>query len=147
VAGSLGFLTFPPLAAVLDVGGLWILYRTPLFAATHARPWLHAAVHLHVLLAGVLFTAAICQVEPLRHRYSLLLRGATLVLAGAAHAILAKSLWVSPPPGLTAAPDLRTGAEVMYYGGDVAEIALAVTIAVTWYAAGGRALRHAAARS
>jgi putative membrane protein len=42
---------------------------------------------------------------------------------------------------------LRTGAEVMYYGGDVAEIALAVTIAVTWYAAGGRALRHAAARS
>ncbi|GLY79764.1 cytochrome c oxidase assembly protein [Actinoallomurus iriomotensis] len=140
------FLVFPPVAAALDVGGLWILYRTPLFAATHERPWAHALVHLHVLLAGVLFTVAVCQVEPLRHRYSIALRGATLVLAGAAHAVLAKSLWVTPPPGFSA-PDPHTGAEVMYYGGDVAEIALAVVLALRWYAAGGRALRRPARSS
>jgi putative membrane protein len=134
-------LVFPPVAAALDVGGLWILYRTPLFAATHEHAWPHLLVHLHVFAAGLLFSVAICQVEPLRHRYSLAVRGGTLVVAGTAHAVLAKSLWVAPPPHFTA-PDLHTGAEVMYYGGDLAEIALAAVVALAWYAAGGRALRR-----
>ncbi|MET9833669.1 hypothetical protein ABZ078_31185 [Streptomyces sp. NPDC006385] len=37
-------LVFPPPAALLDVGGLWLLYRTGLFAAMRHEPWLHAAV-------------------------------------------------------------------------------------------------------
>lgn len=141
-------LMFPPVAALLDVGGLWVLYRTGLFAATHDDPWLHALVHLHVLVAGVLFSAAICGLDPLRHRASFLLRASTLVAAGAAHAVLAKSLWVAPPPGTAFSPaDLHTGAEVMYYGGDLAEIGLAVVIAVGWYAAGGRTLHRSRRRA
>jgi putative membrane protein len=135
------FPLFPPVAAALDVGGMWILYRTRLFAATHDHPWLHGLVHLHVLMAGVVFSASICRLDPMRHRSSFTTRGATLVIAGTAHGVLAKSLWVTPPPGF-AAPDLHTGAELMYYGGDVAEIALAVVMAAQWYAAGGRALRR-----
>lgn len=136
-------LVFPPVAAALDVGGLWALYRTPLFAAAQAHPWLHALVHAHVFAAGVLFAAAVCQLEPLRHRSPVSVRGASLVVAGALHSILAKSLWISPPPGTAFAPaDLRTAAEVMYYGGDLAEIALAVVLATGWYAAHGRTLRH-----
>jgi putative membrane protein len=141
-------LVFPPVAAVLDVGGLWVLYRTGLFAATHDDPRLHAVVHLHVLLAGLLFSAAICGLDPLRHRTSFLLRASTLVAAGAAHAVLAKSLWAAPPPGTAFSPaDLHTGAEVMYYGGDLAEVGLAVVIAVGWYAAGGRTLRRSRRRA
>ncbi len=46
-----------------------------------------------------------------------------------------------PGPG----PDARMAP--MYYGGDVVEIALAVVVAATWYAASGRALAQAARRA
>ncbi|MFK4069834.1 cytochrome c oxidase assembly protein [Streptomyces sp. NPDC029674] len=134
------WLLFPPLAALLDVGGLWLLYRTELFATMRHEPWLHAVVHAHVLAAGLLFTFAVCQLDPVRHRWSLTVRGATLLAAGAAHAVLAKSLYATTPPGTSfTAADLHTGAQVMYYGGDLAEAALAVVMAATWYRAAGRA--------
>lgn len=136
-----GWLVFPPLAAVLDVGGLWVLYRTSLFAATEHHAWLHAATHLHVLAAGLLFIASICQLDPLRRRRSLPFRAAVLVAAGAAHGILAKSLYIAAPP-LIQLPvaDTELGAELMYYGGDVVQMALAAVIALQWYAGTGREL-------
>ncbi|MFD0684536.1 cytochrome c oxidase assembly protein [Actinomadura fibrosa] len=141
------WLLFPPLAALLDLGGLWVLYRTPLLAATHDRPLLHAAVHARMVAAGVLFTAAICQLDPVRHRWSPLTRGLTLLLAGAAHAVLAKTLYGTPPPGTAFRPDdLHTGAQLMYYAGDLVELALATVIAVHWYTATGRA-HHRAVQS
>lgn len=137
-----GRLLFPPVAALLDMGGLWLLYRTPLLSAAHDRPLLHAAVHAHVVAAGVLFAAAICQVDPVRRRWGLPLRGATLLLAGTAHAVLAKTLYATPPPGTGfAAGDLHAGAQLMYYGGDLAELALAAVLAVQWYTAAGRRRR------
>ncbi|MFI8306358.1 cytochrome c oxidase assembly protein [Streptomyces sp. NPDC085927] len=138
-----GWLVFPPLAALLDVGGLWLLYRTELFATMQHRPLLHAVVHAHVLAAGLLFTFAVCRLDPVRRRWRLPLRGTTLLAAGAAHAVLAKTLYASPPPGavLTTA-DLHTGAQVMYYGGDLVEAALGVVLAASWYRATGRAQRH-----
>jgi putative membrane protein len=134
-------LAFPPVAGLLDVGGLWVLYRTRIFADTHEQPWLHAAVHTHVLIAGFLFTSAVCQLEPVNRRYSLAFRGACLVAAGAAHAALAKSLYAVPPPG-TRFPvtDVAAGAQLMYYGGDVVEVAIALVVALQWYGAGGRVL-------
>lgn len=137
---AMGWLLFPPLAGLLDVGGLWLLYRTGLFAATFHVPWLHALVHTHVLAAGLLFTFAICQLDPVRRRWSLTVRGATLLAAGAAHAVLAKTLYAAGPPGTgVGAAELHTGARVMYYGGDLVEAALAVVLAGSWYAATGRA--------
>ncbi|WP_344604770.1 cytochrome c oxidase assembly protein, partial [Streptomyces glaucus] len=133
-------LLFPPVAALVDAGGLWLLYRTGLLAATHHRPLLHAAVHLHVFAAGLLFAFAVCRLDPVRRRSGTAVRGAALLAAGAAHAVLAKSLYAAPPPGTAfTATDLHTGARLMYYGGDLAETALAVTLAVQWYAATGRA--------
>jgi putative membrane protein len=144
---AVAWLVFPPLAAIVDVAGLWLLYRTGLFSATHDNPWLHAMVHLHVLAAGLLFTFAICQVDPVRRRHGLVLRAGSLVVAGAAHAVLAKTLYGAPPPGAAlAATDLTRGAELMYYGGDLVEIALAVVLAVQWYAASGRELTRARRR-
>ncbi|MER7490079.1 cytochrome c oxidase assembly protein [Streptomyces sp. NPDC126497] len=138
---AVGVLLFPPLAALLDVGGLWLLYRTGLFAGLPHEPWLHAVVHGHVLAAGLLFTFAVCGLDPVRRRWSPAVRGGALLAAGAAHAALAKSLYATAPPGTAfAAADLHTGARVMYYGGDLVEAALAVVLAASWYAATGRAL-------
>ncbi|MGW5973428.1 cytochrome c oxidase assembly protein [Streptomyces sp. NPDC055186] len=124
---AVGLLTFPPAAALLDLGGLWVLYRTPLFSLTQREPWLHTLVHAHVVAAGLLFTCTVCQSDPVRRRWGVAVRGPTLLAAGAAHAVLAKSLYASPPPGTAfTAADLHTGAQVMYYGGDLVEVALAV---------------------
>ncbi|WP_406726481.1 cytochrome c oxidase assembly protein [Streptomyces sp. GD-15H] len=137
---AVGLLLFPPLAALLDVGGLWLLYRTQLFAALRHEPWLHAAVHAHVLAAGLLFTFAVCPLDPVRRRWSLTVRGTALLAAGAAHAVLAKSLYAAAPPGTAfTAADLHIGAQVMYYGGDLVEVALATVVATSWYRATGRA--------
>ncbi|MEU6895918.1 cytochrome c oxidase assembly protein [Streptomyces sp. NPDC046557] len=145
--GPVRWMVFPPAAALLDFGGLWLLYRTGLFAAATERPLLHIAVHAHVLAAGLLFTFAVCQFDPVRHRHGLTLRGATLLAGGTAHAALAKSLYVSTPPGTAfGSADLHTGAQLMYYGGDLTELALAAAVAVQWYISTGRNYaRHTAA--
>ncbi|WP_218920435.1 cytochrome c oxidase assembly protein [Lentzea guizhouensis] len=135
-------LVFPPLAALLDLGGLWLLYRTPLFAATH-QPLVHAAVHVHVVASGLLFTFAVCQLDPMRRRWGLAWRATALLGAGAAHAVLAKSLYATPPPGTGfTTTDLHHGAQLMYYGGDVVELAIAVVLAVQWYVSTGRVRSH-----
>lgn len=110
-------LTHPVVAGILDIGGLWLVYTTGL----HAEP----LVQLHVLAAGYLFTTSVVKVDPLPHRASPAVRAAALVAAAAAHGILAKHLWATDP-------DLRTGAMVMYYGGDAVEVALAVLLCREW---------------
>jgi putative membrane protein len=135
-----GLLVFPPVAALLDVGVLWLLYRTPLFAAMEHRPLLHGVVHAHLAAAGLLFSFAVCQLDPVRRRWSPAVRGPLLLAAGAAHGLLAKTLYALPPPGTDfTTADLHRGAQVMYYGGDAVEAALAVVLGVGWYTAGGRA--------
>ncbi|MFI6469783.1 cytochrome c oxidase assembly protein [Streptomyces sp. NPDC050516] len=143
-----GLLVNPPVAALLDLGGLWLLYRTPLFAAAHERPWLAALVHVHVFAAGLLFSAAVCSLDPLPRRHGVVLRSAALVGAGGAHAVLAKTLYATAPPGTGFAPgDLSAAAELMYYGGDLVEIALAAVVGLQWYAAGGRRLAREGRRT
>jgi putative membrane protein len=138
-SNAAAWLVFPPLAAVADVGGLWLLYRTPLFAVIHDRPGPRALVHVHVLVAGIAFTAAVCQLDPVRRRHGLAVRAGTLVAACAAHAVLARTLWAVPPPRTRFAPaDLHSGAMVMYYGGDLVEVALAAVLALRWYSLAGR---------
>ncbi|MFF3848238.1 cytochrome c oxidase assembly protein [Streptomyces sp. NPDC002328] len=146
-AQPVGVLLFPPVAAAVDVAGLWLLYRTGLFAAAQHHPALHAVVHAHVWAAGLLFAFAVCQLDPVRHRWSLAVRGTVLLAVGGLHSVLAKSLYAVAPPGTAfTAGDLHTGAQLMYYGGDLTELALAVVLAAQWYTATGRAhaRRHGA---
>lgn len=110
-------LTTPAVAATLDVGGLWLLYTTDLHE--------HPITQLHVLAAGYLFTAAVVGVDPAPHRARLGTRAAVLVLASAAHGILAKHLYATDPGG----------AVLMYYGGDAIEVALAVLLGREWLSA------------
>lgn len=128
-SGPARVLTSPVVAATLDVGGLWLLYTTDL----HTVP----ATQLHVLAAGYLFTAAVVGVDPAPHRPPPAYRAVVLVLASAAHGILAKHLYATGE---------QTGAMVMYYGGDVVEVALAVLLCRQWLAGSVPRRRAAAGR-
>lgn len=127
-------VTEPVVAAALNVGGVWLLYTTPLYAATHTSTPLHVAVHAHVFLAGWAFTIAIVSVDPLPHRRSYVHRAVVLVLATAGHAILAKLVYARPPLGVPT-DQAETAGMLMYYGGDLVEVTLAVLLCARWYRA------------
>jgi putative membrane protein len=130
-------LTEPAVAALLSVGGLWLLYATPLLAVAHTNQAVGLLVHAHVLLSGYLYTAVLVGRDPLPHR-----RGTThllvvLVLALAAHDVLAKSLYAYGYAPMVMS-DLQEGAQLMYYGGDAVDVLLAVLVCRRWYRSGAR---------
>ncbi|OSP07510.1 cytochrome c oxidase assembly protein [Microbacterium sp. LEMMJ01] len=127
-------LTHPVVAGTLNIGAVWLLYATPLFPLMHASPWLHAAVHLHVLLTGYLFTASILGLDPDPHRASVTVRASVLIVFIAAHSILAKWLWAHPPVGVDPG-DARIGAELMFYAADAVDVLLIVLLLRQWYVA------------
>jgi putative membrane protein len=113
----------PVTALVLNAGGLWLLYATPLYGVLGGSP----LVHVHMFLAGCLLTAALAGPDPAPHRASWPVRAAVLVLFMAAHATLAKFLYAHPPAGV-APPDAQRGAMLMYYAGDAADLVLLVLL-------------------
>ena len=128
-------LTEPGVAAVLEVGGLWLLYGTPLIDLAHEHPLLDVVVHGHVLLAGYLFAAVLVGSDPLPHRRGTRHLLVVLVLALAAHDVLAKRLYAQAA-GMDVADEQR-GALLMYYGGDAVDLALAVLVCARWYRRAG----------
>lgn len=128
----LRFITHPLVAAVLNAGGLWLLYTTPLFHWMHGSVWVHGLVHAHIFLAGYVFTAAIVGVDPDPHRRSFKLRAGVLIAFIAAHSVLAKWLYAHPPAGVESS-DGQFGAQLMYYGGDAVDILLVVLLCAEWY--------------
>lgn len=128
----LAVLTNPFIAGLLNVGGLWILYRTSLYTTMQAEPALHVLVHAHVLAAGYLFTfAVIGGPDPAPHRASPPWRVTALILAIAAHNILAKVIYADPPPGAPVDQG-HAGAELMYYAGAPVEVILLVLVCRPW---------------
>ena len=127
-------LTEPAVAAVLDIGGLWLIYRTGILPAMHHHRLLHLAVHLHMLAAGFLFTSTLLDTDPLPHRRSHLHRALVLLAAIAGHDILAKSLYADPP-AMVPADQAQVGAMIMYYGGDAIHLVLLVLLCSHWYRA------------
>lgn len=134
-------LTDPPVAALLNVGGMWVLYLTPLYGLMQQVMLVHGAVMLHFLLAGYLYTASLVAVDPSPHRAGFALRSIVLVLSLAAHGVLAKLLYAYPPPGVAVA-DARAGAQLMFYGGDLVDVLLIVLLCADWYRVTGRRLHR-----
>lgn len=138
-------LSHPATAAVLDMGGLYLMYLTPLYIFTTTNTLAHHLVNLHFLLAGYLFTWSIVGPDPAPRRPTITIRALVLIAAGAAHAYLAKVLYVRASELSGGSFDLgqaQAAAQLMYYGGDLAELALAVALFATWYRA-GRAVQSA----
>lgn len=133
-------LSHPVTALGLNGGGMAVLYATPLYAAALASPPLHALVQAHVLAAGCLFTwAVLAGPDPAPHAPGMWLRLGVLFLATAAHATLGKLMYARLWPDGTghAAAEVRAAAQLMYYGGDLAEGLLAVALFSLWYRARG----------
>lgn len=127
-------VSHPVTAAVLNIGGLWLLYTTELYTAMHESALVYTAVHIHTFLAGYVFTASIIYIDPAPHRYSFLFRSGVLVTALAGHGILSKYLYASPPPGV-GQEAAQAGSRLMYYGGDAVDIAIMVILCWHWYKA------------
>ena len=137
----LRWLTEPAVAAALNLGGLWVVYGTPVFALSQFYGWLHLLVHAHLLISGYLVTTALVGRDPMPHRRSHGHRAVVLVAVLAGHAILAKALYAVPPAGVPVEL-AETGAMIMYYGGDALGLVLVVWLCAEWY----RRRQRAAAR-
>jgi putative membrane protein len=136
-------LSSPVTAAAVHVGSLYVLYLTPLYRVAHDREPVHALVALHVVLAGCVYAWALVGPDPAPRRPGVPLRAAVLVGSAAAHAVLAKLLYARaaelPPGAGLPAGRVEVAAQWMYYGGDVAELALAVLLFAEWYRRRARA--------
>ncbi|MFH5824437.1 cytochrome c oxidase assembly protein [Georgenia sp. AZ-5] len=143
-------MSHPVTAAVLNVGGMFVLYLTPLFPLSLHHAGLQALVLVHFLLAGCLYAWAIAGPDPAPRRPGMGTRVAVLVLAAGAHAYLAKLLYARVAESVPEGHDGAAEAAVwMYYGGDVAEVLLAVALFTSWYRrdAGRRGIWEDGARS
>lgn len=127
--------THPITAALLDIGGMYVLYLTPLYTVSMNNPALHVFLHLHFVISGYLFTWAIAGPDPAPHRPGMMMRLGVLFLATAAHANLAKIMYGYGYPRGTAADlsEIQAAAQWMYYGGDLAELLLTIAFFSMWF--------------
>jgi putative membrane protein len=126
-------LANPWVALLLSTGGLVAFYFTPLYGASTRHEWLHAAIHLHFLASGCLFAWVVAGPDPAPSRPTVRLRLVVLGVAVAVHASAAQLLYAGllvqvhePVAQMQAAGDL------MYFGGDVAELLLALALLSSW---------------
>jgi putative membrane protein len=123
----------PVVALTLNLGGLAVLYLTPLYAATTTSATAHQLVHAHFLLAGYLFAWAVAGPDPAPGRPSVPARLVVLGVAIAFHATLSQLMYAGVYVQLPVPMSQRQGgATLMYYGGDIAELLLAVGLVATW---------------
>lgn len=131
------WLSHPLTALVLNLGGMSLLYASPIYGAMATSSVLHMVVHLHFLLAGCLFSWAIAGPDPSPHRPPHLVRLAVLFMAMAGHATLSKVMYAYHWPAGTQhdVAQIEAAAKVMYYGGDLSELLLAIALFASWPAA------------
>ncbi|WJH37555.1 cytochrome c oxidase assembly protein [Paenibacillus sp. CC-CFT747] len=127
-------LVHPVTAAFLNSGGIWLLYTTSLYEVMHGSSMVYFLVHLHFFLSGYLAASSILYVDPVSHRFSFSFRAVVLLLSSAAHSILSKIVYFSPPRRVPV-EEAQAGAQLMYYGGDVIEVALITIFCFQWYRA------------
>ncbi|GAA4202657.1 cytochrome c oxidase assembly protein [Streptosporangium oxazolinicum] len=126
-------LAGPWIALLLSVGAMVALYCTPLYRLVSGGALPHHLVHAHFLLAGCLFAWVIAGPDPAPRRPPVPLRLVVLGVAIAVHATLSQLMYAGlavdvPVP----VEQLRGAAEIMYYGGDIAELLLAFALVSTW---------------
>lgn len=127
-------INHPPVTATLHIGGLWLLYTTDLYHRMHQSFALHFIVHLHMILAGYLFTASMIYMDPVPHRTSFAYRTFVLLVALTGHGILSKYIYAHPPAGVPAA-QAEAGSLIMYYGGDLVDLVLIFILFLQWFQA------------
>lgn len=126
-------IAHPAVALALSTGSLAVLYFTPLYNATTDNPAAHWLLHAHFLLSGCLFAYIIASPDPAPSRPGVRARLVYLGVAIAAHAVISQLMyggfWVDINAPIY---QVQAGAEIMYYGGDIAELLLAAALVATW---------------
>lgn len=132
-SGAVRILANPATALTVNLGGMAAIYFTPLYAATMARPSLHYLVHFHFVAAGCLYVWVIAGPDPAPHRPSVPRRLVVLGVAVVLHSVMAQMLYAGWYVAVPGTPEQRhQAAELMYYGGDIAEMLLAFSMVSGW---------------
>lgn len=128
-------LIHPFTALLLNIGALYVLYFTPLYQLSFSEPLLHVLLNLHFVLAGYLFSWSIAGPDPAPHRPGLRTRLAVLFVAVAAHSIMSKLMYAYgfPRDAGHSLTEIEVASQLMYYGGDLAELLLAVVLFAVWF--------------
>ncbi|MER6840222.1 cytochrome c oxidase assembly protein [Streptomyces platensis] len=126
-------IAHPVVALALFTGSLAALYFTPLYNATMGNPAGHWLLHAHFLLSGALFAYVVAGPDPAPSRPGVRARLIYLGVAITAHAVISQLMyggfWVDIHAPIE---QVQGGAQIMYYGGDIAELLLAAALVATW---------------
>ncbi len=141
----LSVLGHPGVAWVLFVASPFILYFSGLFELSLRNGFVHAAVHVHFLVAGALFYWPLVGVDPVPHRQSpgvrmlyavltlpfhaflgIAIMGSSRVLAGDYYASLNRT-W-----GGSAIDEQNAGGGLLWGAGDVVGLILVVVLLSQW---------------
>jgi putative membrane protein len=125
-------LAHPAVAAFFYIAGLVLLYTTELYTLMHQYFLIYLLIHFHLLVAGYLFTASIIYIDPVPHRYSFLYRSTVCFLTLTVHAILSKYIYAHPPANVPL-EQAKSGAMIMYYGGDMIDAVLIYILCYQWF--------------
>jgi putative membrane protein len=138
-------LAHPVVGLLLSSGGLILLYFTPLYTLSTRHDGVHALVHAHMLLSGALFAWAVAGPDPAPGRASVRTRLVVLGVAVAIHASVAQLIYAGLFVDVNApVHELQAAGSLMYFGGDIAELALALALLVTWRTGAPSASRRVA---
>jgi len=122
----------PIVAALFNIGGMWVIYTTGVFSIMQNNIIVQLGVHVHFFVAGYLYVQSLVGTHPASQRPGFMFRGIVWILASACHGILSKYLYAHPPGGVDAS-QAEEGAMLMYYGGDLVEIMIVATLCFQWF--------------
>ncbi|CAM3708980.1 MULTISPECIES: cytochrome c oxidase assembly protein [Paenibacillus] len=125
-------IVHPWVAAIWNIGGMWLLYMTDLFHLMNQYRLLYAVIHFHLFAAGYQFTISILYIDLTSRRHSFRNRAITLILAAAGHSILSKAFYAYPPVGVPREA-AEQGGMLMYYGGGAIELVLMFALCAHWF--------------
>ncbi|WP_413380954.1 cytochrome c oxidase assembly protein [Alkalihalobacillus sp. 1P02AB] len=126
--------THPIITSVLNIGGLWLLYTSDLYLLMHENNVINVFVHVHLFLAGYLFTVSMIYIDPVYHRVSFHCRAITFIIALAGHGVLTKFIYSHPPTGVETV-QAQQAAQLMYYGGDAIDAIIIFILCWQWFKA------------
>jgi putative membrane protein len=128
-------LSHPFLALILNIGGMYVLYLTPVYMESLTNPLLHYLVHIHFILAGFLFSWSIIGLDPVPNKPSFRIRLVSMFLAISFHGILSKYMYAYDLPlgSLFSKNQIQEASKIMYYWGDFSELILLVGLFYFWY--------------
>lgn len=139
-------LTHPLVIWVLFGGTLVALYASPLLEATTRNGAVHALVHLHVVLVGVLFCEVALGIDALPRPLPHWARLVFVLFAVPFHAVVGLSLLaardVVAPAAYAGLDDQRIGAGVLWVAGELFGLLAAGIVLGRWMAAEERAGRR-----